>query len=168
MRNYDFENSVGYLFCSTAHLLRKALDDCLMAEGLTSRQWEVLAILSRHGQVPQRRIAELLEVEAPAIAGVVSRMERDGWLTRQACDEDRRRVLISVTTKAEAVWARSVDCLYQMREALYAGVNEADLGAVRRVCGQIRSNLGIDEWDPLSPSENGSCSPLPGSTDAIA
>lgn len=146
MRDFDFENSFGYLLCSTAHLMRKALDECLSEEGMTSRQWEVLAVLSRQGELPQRQLAEFLGIEAPAVAGVVSRMERDGWLHREGCSDDRRRVLIRPTDRAVAAWSRSIDCIYEMRDQLTAGLSDSDLDALRRICTTIRTNLGGREF----------------------
>lgn len=143
MRQFDFESSFGYLFCSTAHLLRRALDDCLADEGLTSRQWEVLAVLSRHGELPQRQLAECLGIEAPAMAGVVARMQRDGWLHRESCSDDRRRVLIRPTEKAEDVWSRSIDCIFEMRSRLIEGLTDVDLESLQRICGTIRNNLDV-------------------------
>lgn len=144
MRQFDFENSFGYLLCSTAHLLRKALDECLANEGITSRQWEVLAVLSRHEALPQRQLADCLGIEAPAMAGVVSRMERDGWLHRESCPDDRRRVLIRPTEKAVEVWSRSIDCIYGMRARLVEGLEPSDLDSLHRICGVLRDNLATE------------------------
>lgn len=152
MRPFDFENSFGYLFCSTAHILRKALDDCLAEEGLTSRQWEVLAVLSGQGELPQHQLAASLGIEAPAMAGVVSRMERDGWLERNACSEDRRRTLIRPTAQSEEVWSRSLDCLYRLRDELYADLTEEEFATLRTICGKIRNNV-------ITSAE--SCEPIP-------
>lgn len=141
MRQFDFENSFGYLFCSTAHLLRKALDECLADEGITSRQWEVLAVLSHHEELPQRQLADCLGIESPAAATIVSRMERDGWLIREQCSDDRRRWLIRPTQHAIEVWSRSIDLIHAMRARLVAGISDHDLDTLHRICDTLRDNL---------------------------
>ena len=91
MLRYDFENSVGYWVCMTSHAIRRSLSVRLAEEGITLRQWEVLAWLACDGEVSQAELAECMGIEPPTLAGVLRRMERDGWLSRRCCENDRRR-----------------------------------------------------------------------------
>ena len=95
---------VGSWVVSTAHAFRKALERELSQEGITFRQWEVLVWLSADGEQPQNELAEKMGIEAQTLGGIISRMERDGWLTRQSCSEDRRRKLISPHHKQKKSW----------------------------------------------------------------
>ena len=88
---YDLEDSVGYWIACTAHSFRRALEDVLVEEKITFRQWEVLAWLAENGAQSQVQLAERVGIETQTLVGVLQRMERDGWLERQNCSEDRRR-----------------------------------------------------------------------------
>jgi len=145
---YDWETSVGHWICSTSHVLRRALSVRLADEGMTLRQWEVLAWMSVKGDFTQSKLAECLGIEPHTLAGVLDRMERDGWLERRPCEEDRRRKRVHPTEKAEAVWTQAVECCHQIRDQAVRGISAAELEAFRQTCAKIRTNLGDDCGDP--------------------
>jgi len=139
---YDFEESVGYWVAMTAHALRRALDTELAREKITFRQWEVLALISLTGELSQGELAEHLGIEAPTLAGILARMERDGWLERNTCPLDGRKKRIRATPKAEAVWTRMVECCRRVRQQATDGVSAEDLARLKSTCEKIRENLG--------------------------
>jgi MarR family transcriptional regulator for hemolysin len=122
--------------------MRRCLDSELARENITLRQWEVLAWLAFEGEQSQVELADRLGIEAPTLAGILSRMERDGWLERFACPADRRKKRIRATEKAESVWSRMVECCHRVREKAVAGIPQEDLDAMKRTCEKIRENLG--------------------------
>lgn len=141
MLHYDFEQSLGYWVCSTAHVLRKSLDTKLAQDGITFRQWEVLALISIHGEQTQRELGDRMGIEAPTLAGILDRMERDGVLERVPCSEDRRCKRIRATDKAEMLWERGVECARETREQAAAGLTEDELALFKQLCSKIRRNL---------------------------
>jgi MarR family transcriptional regulator for hemolysin len=138
---FDFENSLGYWICTTSHALRRALESELSAVGMTLRQWEVLACLAAESDPSQARMAEWLGIEPPTLAGVLSRMERAGWLDRESCCDDRRRNRICPTSKAEAIWRQTTEICHHIREQATAGFTPAELEQLKLTCERIRSNL---------------------------
>ncbi len=112
-----------------------------MKEGITYRQWEVLARIALQGELSQTELAEALGIEAPTLVGILDRMERDGWLDRYCCPNDRRKKRIRATDKADAVWARMVDCAHRVRAQSREGLSQEDLEHLRATCARIRANL---------------------------
>jgi MarR family transcriptional regulator for hemolysin len=139
---YDFEESVGCWVALTSHAMKRALDAELAREEITFRQWEVLAWIACNGEQSQVELADCMGIEAPTLAGILARMERDGWLERTNCSQDRRRKLIRATEKAEAIWSRSVECCHRVRECATEGVSAEELSVFKSVCERIRENLG--------------------------
>ena len=153
MLQYDFEESVGCWVTLTTHALRRALSVELAKENITLRQWEVLAWLSFQEEQSQVELAERLGIEAPTLAGILTRMERDGWLERTCCTKDRRKKRIRTTAKAESVWTRMVECCGTVRERAIEGIPAQDLACLKRTCEAIRQNLGeTPNSDPASES----------------
>jgi DNA-binding MarR family transcriptional regulator len=140
---FDFDESLGYWICSTSHALRRALNAELAREGITYRQWEVLARIALEGELSQSELADSLGIEAPTLVGILDRMERDGWLDRYHCPNDRRKKRIRATEKAEAVWARMVECAHAVRIRARAGLSDDELEQLRLICHRIRSNLDV-------------------------
>lgn len=154
---YEFEESLGYWICSVSHAFRRALNAELEKQGITYRQWEVLAWIAFEGELSQVELAERLGIEAPTLVGILDRMERDGWLDRYSCPNDRRRKRIRATEKAESVWARMVDCARKVRGIAKAGLSQPELDSLRSICDRIRENLERASKAPLASSDSSAC-----------
>lgn len=151
MATFDFEDSLGYWICSASHAMRRALDHELSSEGITLRQWEVLAWLVIEGAQSQCQLADRMGIEAPTLAGIVSRMERDGWIDRTCCPDDRRKKRLHITDLADSVWNRTVECCRRVRARATQNLAPEDLLTFRRVCEQLRVNLAPIGDDAKSP-----------------
>jgi MarR family transcriptional regulator for hemolysin len=86
-------------------------------------------------------MADYLGIEPPTLAGVLRRMERDGWLDREACLDDRRRNRITPTPKAVAVWKQAMELCQHIREQATAGLSDAEIATLKSICQRIRLNL---------------------------
>ena len=152
MLQYDFDESLGYWICVTSHALKRALDAELAEQGITFRQWEVLAWIALEGEQAQSRLAENLGIEAPTLVGILDRMERDGWLDRYPCPRDRRKKLIRATEKAESLWSRMVECARRVRARAVNGISPEELATLKHVCERVRQNLS-DERLVSTPTD---------------
>ena len=142
MLQYDFDESVGCWIALTNQALRREMAARIANEELTLRQWEVLAFLVLgNGELSQTQLAEMLGIEAPTMAGIVSRMEEGGWLVRVSCSEDRRKKLIRLSEKVESVWGRMVDCCHEVRQQATEGFSRDELLQLKDFCERIRANL---------------------------
>ena len=143
MLHYDFENSMGYWVVLTAHAFQRALDAELTRHGITFRQWQVLAWLALEGELAQNELAERIGIEAPTLVGVLDRMERDGWLRRHPCPDDRRKKLVRPTGRAENVWSKMVECALRVRKQALSGLSERRLEAVKNALQKMQQNLSF-------------------------
>lgn len=73
--------------------------------GLTEQQWRILRAVSECEQLEPREICEICQILSPSLAGVLSRMEDLGLVTRTRMEEDQRRVIVRLTAKAESLVA---------------------------------------------------------------
>ena len=141
MLEYDYENSVGYWLSTATHAIRRALEAELARERVTWRQWEVFTWLSLEGELTQAELAERMCVEAQTLTGILCRMEREGWLERRPCPDDRRCKRISPTPRAEELWKRIADCGHRVRQCATRDLTEQELSTIKSLCGKIRGNL---------------------------
>ena len=157
MLNYDWESSVGLWLCSAAHAVRRTLDLRLAEEGITLRQWEVLACLSAQANggvdCSQSELAERMGIEPPTLVGVLNRMERDGWLEKRSCDKDRRKNSLVPSVKAEALWEKAAAICHDVRNTAIRGLTPAELDTLRRACSLIQSNLAAETNSATSDPE---------------
>lgn len=79
-------------------LLHQRIDELLRPD-LTFARYEILMLLvfSRRGALPMSVIGSRLQVHAASVTSAVDRLERDGYVTRERGEGDRRRVLARIT-----------------------------------------------------------------------
>jgi len=143
--DHDFEESLGYWTCMTAHALEKAMNEELAAHGITYQQWQVLAWLSlKGGTLTQGELIERLKIEPPTLAGILERMERAGWVSRETDPEDRRKKIVRPTPAVEPVWKRMVACAKQVRAQAFKGLSEATVRQTREVLETVLNNLNVE------------------------
>ncbi|MGY8769726.1 MAG: MarR family winged helix-turn-helix transcriptional regulator [Pirellulales bacterium] len=141
MLRYDFEESVGYWIFSTAHIMSRAMNEELATVGITYRQWEVLCWLSYVGEITQSQLAEQMRVEAPTLVGVIDRMERDGWISRETDPNDRRKKILRATEKVQPDWEKMVECARRVRAKALEGIPQDQVEIVKNALGRMRENL---------------------------
>jgi MarR family transcriptional regulator for hemolysin len=138
---YDFENSIGCWLITSSQAYQRAVNDELAPQGITFRQCQVLALLSMFGPISQAELAQKMEVEPPTLVGILDRMERDGWIHREACAEDRRRKLVHPTKTAEPVWNKITAAARRIRQRAIKGLTPAQVEQLKDLLEQVRHNL---------------------------
>ena len=62
--------------------------------GMSTTDWKCLGLLDQHGPSTASRLAELSGVTTGAITGIVDRLERAGYVSREPHPNDRRSVIV--------------------------------------------------------------------------
>jgi MarR family transcriptional regulator, transcriptional regulator for hemolysin len=141
MLTYEFEESIGYWVVMAFQALERALGEELARHGITVRQWQVLAWLVLEGDLSQSELADRMGIEAPTLVGILDRMERDGWITRCECPDDRRRKLVRPTERVQPVWSKMVACARRVRARATQGIDPELVRQTREVLATIKANL---------------------------
>lgn len=148
MLHQDFEQSVGYWLTVVTQAYHRAISDELAPHGITYRQSMVLGWLALEGELSQTELASKMMVEPPTLVGILDRMERDGWITRHGCPNDRRKNLIRANPGAEPVWEKIVECALRVRAEATAGMSEQELDTLKKLLKRMRQNIEARETSP--------------------
>lgn len=83
----------------TADESRRYASQALESAGVTLQQYNVLRILRGAGEegLPTLSVAERMLERTPGVTRLIDRMEKKGWVTRERCTNDRRRVWCRIT-----------------------------------------------------------------------
>ena len=103
----ELANRMFFRLYQCANMLHKTGTRAVEAEGLTTQQWAVLGALSREDAQQGMSVGDLaryLMVSRQNLAGLVSRMERDGHVQSAPNGQDRRSRLVSMTPTGRTVW----------------------------------------------------------------
>jgi DNA-binding MarR family transcriptional regulator len=103
----ELANRLFFRLYQCANMLHKTGSRAVEAEGLTTQQWAVLGALSRksvEGGMSVGDLARYLMVSRQNLAGLLSRMERDGHLAVAPDTRDRRSRIVAMTEAGRHVW----------------------------------------------------------------
>ena len=93
------------------------------------------------GELTLSELATRMLIERPTLVGILDRMERNGWIERRECADDRRRKLLRVSEGAEPVWERIVVCMLRVRRQATIGLEPEEIDQLRELLSRIHTNL---------------------------
>ena len=138
---YDFEQSVGYWLSVCTNAMQRVLGERLAPYGITFRQMQVIAWLMKEGRQSQTELATRMMIEPPTLAGILSRMESCGWISRSQCIEDRRKNWIEPTTKVEPIWNKIAAIAKEVRAEATNGLTDKEISELFRMLKKIQKNM---------------------------
>jgi DNA-binding MarR family transcriptional regulator len=98
--------------------------------GLTAGQAEAITVIGQAGPLSLKDLGELLIAEAGHPSRLVDRLVEAGWVERRAADDDRRRVVLSLTKDGRRLEKRVSVAREQVLEAGRALLGDRDLEPV--------------------------------------
>lgn len=121
---------------------RAELDRRLASLGLSQARWLVLLHLGRFEEAPtQRELAQSVGVEGPTLARLLDSLETQGLVRRLAVAEDRRAKKILLCEAAKPLIEKIETIAMQLREELFAGIDEEQMRTCQQVHARILDNL---------------------------
>lgn len=121
---------------------RSELDRRLVGLGLSQARWLVLLHLARFTEMPtQRELAQSVGVEGPTLARLLDSLEAQGLVTRVAVPEDRRAKKIALQAQAQPLIEKIEAISTQLRQEVFAGIDEEDLRRCQQVHARVLGNL---------------------------
>ena len=145
-------NELGLVLFGTARAWRTKLDQRLRPLGLSQGKWRTLIHLSQGGnKLTQKEIAERMGVEGATVAGLLNRLQDDGWIERRGSQDDRRCKIIHLQRRSKAVLDKIFNTAHELRHELIEDIPQRDLETCIRVLDQIRRKAE----QPVNGSGNG-------------
>ena len=151
----ELANRLFFRLYQCANLLHKTGSRAVESEGLTTQQWAVLGALSRpetEGGISVGDLARYLMVSRQNLAGVISRMERDGHIGVAPDERDRRSRLIRMTAHGRKVWLQQA--LPKIEAYYEQALNEFSVGDITHTLHYLLKLLdNMEKIDQTLPQE---------------
>jgi MarR family transcriptional regulator for hemolysin len=145
-------DELGLVLFGTARAWRTKLDQRLRPLGLSQGKWRTLIHLSLGGnKLTQKEIAERMGIEGPTLAGLLDRLQNDGWIERRSSALDRRCKIVHLQRRSKAVLDKIFNTAHDLRKELIQDISQRDLETCIRVLGQIRAKAE----QPANSAQNG-------------
>jgi DNA-binding MarR family transcriptional regulator len=128
----------------TSALMQKLSDRFFSRFGLTDVQFNILMILKEHLKegLSQQELSEHLIVTKSNVVGLIDRLERSGYVTREAHPSDRRFNQIVLTPKGEQLEAKIEKLYFKEVDKMMNVLSAAEKRAVIRAMERIRDYIG--------------------------
>jgi len=142
VKQYNFDNSIGYKVYRTSRAFQKAFDLELRKNvSLTLSQWRVINILISFNGITQKEIADKLELEAPSLIPMIDKLQSLELLERRPDPKDRRINRIFLTKKAESLYESMHECGLSIIKLATKGIDQDQLNLVTKYLDMIVHNL---------------------------
>ncbi|MCY1208759.1 Transcriptional regulator SlyA [compost metagenome] len=140
--SYPDQHRFAMQLAQMSRAWRAELDRRLAGMGLSQARWLVLLHLSRFEDLPtQRELAKSVGVEGPTLARLLDSLEAQGLIQRMAVVEDRRAKKIALCPPARPLIEKIEAISSQLRQELFAGIDEEELRRCQQVHARILANL---------------------------
>lgn len=135
-------DDVGYMLKQLNDRLHVQADANLKECGLTFSQVRVLKVLRKNGgQVPQKVIEETLQVAHPTVVGIVSRLEKNGFVSCHMDPADRRNKIVCETEKALENHRKHKKQMQEVEARLLDGFSEEEIRELKRMLRHLYQNM---------------------------
>lgn len=86
-------------------------------------------------------LADALEVTRATVTGLLDGLERDGLVTRERGEKDKRKILVSLTENALALMEDVLPKHFANIAELMAGLSKTELDELSRLLGKLSEHL---------------------------
>ncbi len=129
----------GLVLFGTARAWRTKLDQRLRPLGLSQGKWRTLMHLASAGkELTQKQIADRMGIEEPTLAGLLNRLQNDGWIQRRSSVNDRRCKTVHLQQRSNPVLDQIFNAAHNLRHELISDISARDLQTCMRVLERVR------------------------------
>ena len=123
-----------------------AIADAYTAEtlaplGLTLAMWRVLAALSNNGEQRQIDLVDMTSIDASTMSRLVTRLVRDGLVTRARSKTSSREVVVALSAKGRAQVEGLIPIAKSLEKTASDGLSAKEQAVVKRALRRMYANL---------------------------
>ncbi|MEM9318957.1 MAG: homoprotocatechuate degradation operon regulator HpaR [Pseudomonadota bacterium] len=100
--------------------------EMLVETSLTEQQWRVLRVLAEHGAMDSKTLANRASLLFPSLTRIANTLREKGFVTQTRNDADRRRQMIEITDKGQAIIQANTPKAAKIVDGFKASLGEAD------------------------------------------
>ena len=124
-----------YLVFTAQQKLRTYLKNALLAEGVlvTPTQTGILFLLKHKNGRTMTELSQVLAADNSTMTGLGDRLERSGFVVREASPTDRRALLTRITQEGIDEMNRAKAVIKRVNEEISSGFSEEEIAAFKKV-----------------------------------
>ncbi len=143
---YDLRQSLGFLLRENSRMAVQLAESSFAAGNLGFSQWLSLFLLSKGMVAHVGDLARALRMNSGGVTRLVDQLERRGLVERQRSSQDRRSVLLTLTSAGEQAAQQSLPRLLSMWNDVLSEFGHDDarqlIDLLSRLSSSLRKRLG--------------------------
>ncbi len=143
---------LGLLVKAIQRDLDRQVNEAMRDLGLTGPQADALTMIRQAGPLSLKELGDLLIAEAGHPSRLVERLVEADLVERVPADEDRRRVVLSLTARGRRLEARAANIREQLLDSARAAVGDRDLTPALEL---LRALVRFTQFDGLIERRRG-------------
>ncbi len=133
--------SSGYLVRDAHRAFQRLLERRIAPYGVARGQWYFLRVLWNADGLSQRELSARVGMMEPTTVIALRSMERSGLIRRVRGDDDRRKMRVFLTAKAQRLRSELLGVAQRITEDAEQGIASRDLASFRSVIARMTTNL---------------------------
>ncbi len=134
---YVLDDQIGFLLRQVTQR-HTTIFSQMMGDGLTPMQWAVLAKLLEIGRTSQTALGRAVYMDAATVKGTVDRLVLRGFVLRLQDAEDRRKLLVDLTSEGRDTTLRNLDAASAVSRETLALLDDEERQRLFRLLTKIR------------------------------
>ena len=138
----------GYLISQIKHLNGRKLNQLLVSNNLTQfsgEQGKILYALYNQDQISVSQIALQTGLAINTLTIMLDKMEKNGLITRQCCQQDKRKKIVVLTDLGKQLKQHYDGISQKMMTIFYKGFSVDEINEFENYLRRIVSNLSSKE-----------------------
>ena len=108
---------------------------------LTHTQFFVLVAIHSQGRPAMRTLSKNMQVSMPTMTGIIERLVEAQYVKRIAHAEDRRQVLVELTSQGQSVISEFQKAAMRRWQQVLTALNHKEIQAFNNVVDKLRQSL---------------------------
>lgn len=141
----DLEHHLGYWLRFVSNHVSSTFRDRIAAYGVTVAEWVALRSLYNRAPCSLGELAEQIGIDPGAASRLVERLLKKRLATREASPQDRRAVILDLTTAGRELIPQLAQEADRNDEAFFGPLPQADKDHLLRIMKAMVETLGLTE-----------------------
>ncbi len=140
----QLEESIGYMVRNAHRAYDRVLAEAFSNHKILTGQWSLLRVLWDEDNLSQIEVAKRMKIERASLTIMLNTVEKAGLIARRIDPTDRRKQLISLTRKGQALQSVLVPIGMNVNSIALKSLSKDEISVLRSLLRRVIDNLERD------------------------
>ena len=143
MKNMKSQRQAGFLMAKIRQVSGRVFERILKEYGIeiNSAQGRIMFALWQADGISINELSKKTQLKKSTLTSMLDRLETMGYVRRQRCRKDRRKILIKRTNKDRNLENRYVELSQEITKLFYKGFSKTEINRFENNLAKILDNL---------------------------